>query len=386
MSDASRNRVIVYAVVHGHLSIAAAARRYGLTRQWVSELVRRYRAGGDEALLPRSRRPRSSPNRVSDEVVDAVLKQRHTLESRGLDHGAESIAARLHRAGVTPPSTRTIWRILHAAGLVTPQPQKRPRSAMSRFEAALPNETWQSDFTHWALADGTDIEIISWLDDHSRYLLHCSPYSRVTGLIVVATFTAAGHRHGLPASTLTDNGMVYTTRFSGGRGANQFEQLLRRLHIRQKNGSPGHPQTQGKIERFHITLKRWLAAQPRTATLPELQTQLDEFTRIYNTERPHGALQRRTPEEAYTALPKATPAEPTEPHWRIREDIVDPSGKVTLRHAGDLRHLAIGRSHRGTRVLLLVHGTDTIVVNPATGEIIAEHTINPHRDYQPRKT
>ena len=122
------------------------------------------------------------------------------------------------------PSTSTIRRILHAAGLVVPEPRKRPRSSWIRFEAAAPNELWQSDFTHWRLADGSEVEIISWLDDHSRYLLGCTAFRRVCGDDVVATFTAAGEAHGWPAATLTDNGAVYTSRFTGGR--NGFEYLL----------------------------------------------------------------------------------------------------------------------------------------------------------------
>lgn len=144
-----------------------------------------------------------------------------------------------------------------------PEPRKRPRSSWLRFEAAAPNELWQSDFTHWRLADGSEVEICSWLDDHSRYLLGCTAFGRVAGDDVVATFSAAGDAHGWPAATLTDNGAVYTSRFTGGR--NGFEYLLAYLGIRQKNGAPGHPQTQGKIERFQQTLKRWLERQPAAA-------------------------------------------------------------------------------------------------------------------------
>jgi transposase InsO family protein len=134
--------------------------------------------------------------------------------------------------------------VLHAAGLVVPEPHKRPRSSWIRFEAAAPNEVWQADFTHWRLADGSEVEIASWLDDHSRFLLGCTAFRRVSGHDVVATFTAAGEEHGWPAATLTDNGTAYTARLVGGRNA--LEHLLAYLGIRQQNGSPGHPQTQGK--------------------------------------------------------------------------------------------------------------------------------------------
>src|ERR1700745_2864932 len=140
---------------------------------------------------------------------------------------------------------------------------------------------------HGQLADGTDVEVLNWLDDHSRYLLSCTAHAPVTGDDVVATFVAVIDDHGPPASTLTDNGRVYTARFTGGRNA--FEYLLPVLGVRQKNGSPGHPQTQGKIERFHQTLQRWLLARPTARNLTELQRQLDEFSEHYNEHRPHRA-------------------------------------------------------------------------------------------------
>ena len=189
----------------------------------------------------------------------------------------------------------TIWRILNRAGLVTPEPRKRPKRSYLRFEADLPNECWQSDFTHWPLADGTDVEILTWLDDHSRYALSCTAHAPVTGDIVVDTFRAAVDVHGIPASTLTDNGLVFTTRFL--HGPNGFERELVILGIEQKNGRPNHPQTQGKVERFQQTLKKWLRAQPPAHTLRELQSQLDEFADIYNNQRPHRALGKRTPAE-----------------------------------------------------------------------------------------
>ena len=248
MANRNQNRVIVLSVVNGGLSVAEASARFGVSRQWIHILLARYRKDGEDGLTPRVRRPDHSPTATPDPVRRSILQLRETLTAAGLDAGAESIQARLDRDTGAAPSVPTIWRILRAEGTVIPQPQKRPRSSYLRFEAAQPNETWQSDFTHWPLASGADTEIISWLDDHARYLLHCSAHPRITGPIVVTSFTDTANEHGLPASTLTDNGMVYTTRFArGGSGPNGYEQLLNRLGITQKNGSPGHPQTQGKI-------------------------------------------------------------------------------------------------------------------------------------------
>ena len=387
MANRNQNRVIVLSVMAGGLTPSQAAARFGVGRQWVHVLLARYRESGEAGLEPRSRRPRTSPTATIPTTRARILELRDELAHAGLDAGAESIAARLERAGLVAPATSTIWRVLRAHDMITPQPQKRPRSSIIRFEAAQPNETWQSDFTHWPLADRTDTEIISWLDDHSRYLLHINAHPRITGPIVVTTFTRAADQHGLPASTLTDNGMVYTTRFArGGSGPNGFEHLLKRLGITQKNGAPSHPQTQGKIERFHQTLKQWLAGQPAPTTTDELNRLLDRFQHIYNNERPHRALQRRTPTEAYHSLPKAEPRlRDGDEHWRVRYDTVDQGGTITIRYAGKLRHLGIGRAHTRTPVIVLINGPHTIVTTRHTGEILAEHTINPDRDYQPRK-
>jgi hypothetical protein len=242
-------------------------------------------------------------------------------------------------------------------------------------------------FTHYRLADGTEIEILTWLDDHSRYALSVTAHCRVTGPIVLAAFRAAVTCYGAPASTLTGNGMVFTTRLSGGKGGrNHLEAELRRLGVRQKNGKPNHPQTQGKVERFQQTLKKWLRARPRQpATLGELQTLLDAFTSIYNTRRPHRSLPHRaTPATAYAARPKAGPGDRTaDTHDRVRADRVDADGKLTLRAGGRLHHIGIGRTHARTRVLMLVCDLHVRVINAATGELIRELTIDPARNYQP---
>lgn len=386
MADADKNRVIVLAVVEGGLSVADAATRFKVSRRWIYSLLERYRRDGAVGLVPRSRAPHSSPQATSDAVRSRIVALRDELTREGLDAGAESIADRLTREGVAVPATSTIWRILRQSDRVIAQPRKRPRSSWTRFEAASPNGCWQSDMTHWHLADGTDVEIISWLDDHSRYLLHISVHTVVTSPIVTTTFLATGRQHGLPASTLTDNGLIFTTRFAAGKGGpNHFEHVIHSLGIVQKNGHPGHPQTQGKIERFHQTLKRWLDARAGADTITHLQALLDTFQHVYNDQRPHRAIDRRTPAEAYTALPKDQPSITLlERQWRVRHDIVDANGTITVRWAGKLRHLAIGRTHHGADIVLLIAGRDTLVINRATGEIIAEHHLDETLNYQPK--
>ncbi len=383
----SRARLVITAVVVEGRGVREVARDYGVSPGWVSRLVARYRDEGGAAFEPRSRRPHRSPWATPAETVELIIDLRRRLVAAGDDAGAETIGWHLaHHHGVSL-SAATIGRYLHRAGLVTPQPHKRPRSSYVRFQAEQPNETWQADFTHYRLATGADVEVLCWLDDHARYALRLTAYQRVTGTIVLNEFRAAIAHHGVPASTLTDNGMVFTTRLSGGKGGrNAFEAELRRLGIDQKNSRPNHPTTCGKVERFHQTLKRWLRAQPnQPATSSELQALLDVFAAHYNHERPHRSLPERcTPADAYHRRPKATASDRSDDsHDRVRHDVIDNSGKITLRVNGRMHHIGLGATHRGTRVVVLAHDIEVRVVHATTGELIRQLTIDPTKDYQP---
>jgi len=399
----SKRRLVITAVLAGQ-SQSEVARTYGVSQGWISKLMARYRLEGDAAFEPLSRAPASSPGATSAETVELILRLRKELTEAGLDAGADTISWHLIHHHQVTVSRATINRVLARAGTITPDPSKRPKSSYLRFEADQPNECWQSDFTHYRLADGTrhvtrrggvrrveigtDVEILTWLDDCARYALSVTAHRAVTGPIVLATFRKAAATHGLPASTLTDNGLVFTTRFAGGKGGrNHLEHELREHNIIQKNGKPNHPQTQGKVERFQQTLKNWLRAQPtQPATLAELQGLLDEFVELYNTRRPHKSLPHRaTPATIYTSLPKATPStdRSRDTHDRVRHDKIDKAGSVTLRVAGQLRHIGVGRTYARTDVILLVNDLHVTVVHAATGEILRDLIIDPRKDYQP---
>ena len=381
----SVSQAIVIAVLEGGMSTKDAANRFGVSQRWVRALARKARLEGLEAVRPASRRPKTNPNRTSEQVRQRIFFIRDELGRAGLDAGPESIWDRLDEPR---PHPTTIYRILRAAGKVEAEPKKRPKRSYIRFAAALPNEMWQSDFTHIALSDGTQTEVITWLDDHSRYALHISAHKRVTGHTVVDTFTQAAHTHGYPASTLTDNGMVYTARYARGTQGegnqkNMFEKLIADLGIEQKNGLPGHPTTQGKVERFQATMKKWVRAQPPPQSIPDLNKLLGEFQHVYNQTRPHRSLNRQTPAKVYNDLPKAEPTiEEAGQTWRTRHDKIDKTGSVTYRYAGKLKHLGIGRAHIGKTVIILASGPNTLTIERGSGEILAEHTINPEVDYQ----
>ena len=380
----SKNRVIVLSVTHQNLTVREVAERYAISERRIYQLLAIVRKHGMEALETTTRRPKSNPKQTPPEIIDAITNLRISLADQGLDNGAHTISWHLTNQGLKPPAISTIWRILKNTGLVTPQPKKKPRAYIQRFQADQPNETWQSDFTHWRLADGTDIEILNWLDDHSRYLLSCKAFKPVTGVAVVETFKECVNEYGLPQSTLTDNGSVYTARFVKGR--NQFEYLLRTLGVQQKNGSPGRPTTQGKIERMHQTQKLWLRQQPRAENIEELQQQLDQFSFTYNTQRPHRAIGKSTPLQAYEATPKSSPeGDGITAHYRVRFDTVDKFGKLTLRRAGTVHHLGIGIKNARTPVMILVDETDVTVTHVHTGEVISTHVIDDNHNYWPKQ-
>jgi transposase InsO family protein len=230
------------------------------------------------------------------------------LIGKGLDAGPVTIVWHPAQRHGIKVSVATVRRRRLDAGLIVAEPKKRPRTSYPRFEAELPNETWHAGFTHWRLGDGTEVEILSWLDDHARFALSVTAHRRIAGAIVRATFFDVATEHGSPASALTDNGMVFTTRFAGGRGGrNHLETALVELGITQKHSRPNHPTTCGTVKRFHQTTNRWLQAQPPAETLTHLQEQLDAFTDEYNNRRPHRSLGRATPTAPMPAPPPRPP-------------------------------------------------------------------------------
>lgn len=392
----SKARLVITAVVLEGRPAAQVAAEYGVSKSWLYEQLARYRDEGEAAFEPRSKRPHRSPTATAETTVQLIVQLRKTLVEAGHDAGPATLAWHLHHHHQLTVSVATVARILTRQALITPAPKKRPKASYIRFEAAMPNETWQSDFTHYRLADdtadgtgqGTDVEIITWLDDHSRYVLHSSAHDPVTAKIVLATFRATVAAYGIPASTLTDNGMVYTVRFATGRGGRTgLEAELQRLHITQKNSRPNHPTTCGKVERFQQTLKQWLRAQPvQPATIEALQTHLDRFVDDYNHHRPHSSLPHQaTPATVYQARPKAAPSinRAGEHHDRVLADRIDTDGKLTLRVNGRLHHIGMGRTLARTPVLKLVQDLNVRIIDAATGELLRELTIDPNRDYQP---
>ena len=376
-------RFLVDAVVMERRSCREVARAHGVSKSWVAALVSRFRAGGYEAIAPRSKAARTVANRSSAELEDRVVRLRKELSDEGFDGGAQTIHYHLSLTESSPPSVSTIWRILKRRGFIQAQPHKRPKSSYVRFEASLPNEMWQSDVTFFELKDGTKVEILNFLDDFSRVCVASKVLATTSAPNVVTTLYEAGGAWGLPAALLTDNGAIYTASYRHGYSAMESE--LFHLGIDYKHSRPYHPQTCGKVERFHQTLKKFLNKQPRAETIAELQAQVDRFVAYYNEVRPHRSKGRRTPQSAFESRDRARPTARANTYTRelrVRHDKIDKDGTVTLRYKSKLHHIGMGRALKGTRVILLVAGRNVRIIT-TDGRLLRDFELDPSRDYQP---
>jgi transposase InsO family protein len=373
-------RYLVEAVVLGGARPSELIRRHPISESWLFRLLARYRAGGPEAIQPRSRRPKSSPWKTPPAVEQAIVELRTELTAAGLDAGAETIRHHLLLRFGSSPSRPTIWRLLKANGLVTAQPHKRPKSSWIRFQAELPNEMWQADATHWFLADSSDVEILNLLDDHSRFCLASLAVRTVKAADVLEAFNLAAESYGYPAKLLTDNAAVFSGTPRKGRVA--LESELDRLGIESRHSSPYHPQTCGKVERFHQTLKRYLEHQAAAESLSHLQLQLDAFRTIYNQQRPHRSANGRTPFQAFHARLKAGPSAASAIQYRVRRDKLDAGGRVTVRYLGRLRHIYVSYKRRRQPVTLLIAGPHLQVV-AEDGSILRQLSLDATKNYQP---
>jgi len=365
-------RAVLAAGLSG-VRISELCRELEISRQTFHKYRRRWEAEGPAGLVERSRRPHHTPLMISAALEDEIVRLRKDLP---LDRGAQTIAYELGRSGWPVPSVATIHRALVRRGLVTPQPQKRPRSAWRRFEWPWANDAWQIDATRWVLRSGREVWVMDVLDDHSRLVVAARAVPGPTVHAAWTTFGDATSRWGLPARVMSDNGSCFTGRFLNGAEVD-FERNLRTLGIEHLLSAPGHPQTCGKIERFHQTLKRWLGMQPRARSIAQLQTQLDSFLDFYNHRRPHRALHGATPAESWTASPRATPGEPVTEPPRAEFRHVSRTGVIGWQRY----RIGVGAQHAGENILVIARGDDLSLFTHAG--LVRRLRINPTREYQP---
>jgi transposase InsO family protein len=354
------------------LNVAAFCRDHGISRDRFYAIRRRYTAEGPAGLEPRSRAPRRVANRTDPEMEDLVVGLRKELVDFGADAGAATISfklARLLPAGTPAPSEATIWRILTRRGFIVPDPQKAPKGAGRSFAAERANECWQIDDTEWLLGDGTAVKIINVIDDCTRLCTASRVVTRCTGDAALQTMAIAASRWGWPERFLSDNAKAYRL---------VLGPTLGELGIAAGHSRPYHPQTCGKVERFHQTLQRFLDAQPPAASIDELQAQLDRFCDYYNHHRPHRSLGREIPARVWARTPKSGPtAHPiTEPPTvsinTVRNGAVQPSRRLVI---------AVGAAH-DNMTATTVRSADRVHVF-IEGRLVRALTIDPTKRRQP---
>lgn len=369
---------LVLAALPASENLSAWCRRFGVSRQQAYVWRRRFAAGGLEALADRPRVAQHIANRLGGEVEDAIVRWRKQLSDGGLDAGAASIWDAMKAAGEPAPSEATIWRVLQRRGLIEANPRKRPRASLRRFAAERPNELWQIDATHWSLGDGTVVEIVNVIDDHSRVCVASLAAPVTTALEAIKAVTRGIARWGCPAAVLSDNGRVFNGRTGDVVGL--FERHLRARSIRALRSTPYHPQTCGKVERFHQTLKKWLDAQPAAATIAELQHSLDVFVQLYNHQRPHRAVARRPPAEAWAATPPALPTPSSDTDVLAWHGLrVGTTGNVK---AGDYL-IQTGARAVGRTVTVLIIENHCLIIDDLSGHTWRNFTLDRDRRYQP---
>jgi transposase InsO family protein len=371
-------------------AVSTFCAEHEISRKSFYELRKRARHDGPAAVLePRTRRPTTSPTKLTEEVKQQAIEVRAALEASGLDHGPISVHDKMRAMGLpVVPSTASLSRIFREAGVARLEPKKKPRSAWRRFVYPAPNACWQLDATEYVLTGGRRCVIFQLIDDHSRYAVGSHVAWGETSDAAKAVFDKAVASHGVPQRLLSDNGAALNPSRRGVLG--QFVVHVMALGVEPITGKPYKPTTQGKNERFHQTLFRYLDKQPLAATLAELQTQVDVFDRIYNTERPHQGLPGRiTPRAAWDATPVAEAPRPTRELFLRRAverprpapapvpaDLPDDTQIKNLSGVGtfflDKVHYKVD-GRRAFEQVLVITDEDKITVTDPQGEILIEH-------------
>jgi putative transposase len=361
------------------MTIAQFCAENDISRDTYYKFKKRFDAGGLEALVPRSRRPHTSPSATGPEMMTTVIQKRSRLLVQGWDAGAVSIRSWLLREGVQAPSARTIHRILVNHGLVEPQPRKRPRNSFRRFEKSRANECWQMDGHDRVLADGTPVKVLRVQDDCSRQIMASVAAVSENIQDVWACIETAINRHGAPAMFLSDNGSAFSQRRTKGI-LGEVEARLRVSGILPVTSSVSHPQTCGKKEREWSTLDLWLSARPLAQTLADLQTQIDAYDLIFNHQRPHQAHGGMTPAERYAEVDKATAAStPLAAPFQVNTVKVRRNGVIDL---GRKTKMSIGKQWAGATVTVLRE--DPAIAIFHNDDLIDFIHLDPNREYQLR--
>lgn len=380
-------------------AVTSFCAEHGLSRKTFYTILARARTEGQAAVLePRSRRPKASPSRIAEGVKQQALGVRAALESSGLDHGPISVHDKMKAMGLAAPSVASLARIFREKGVARLEPKKKPRSAYRRFVYPAPNACWQLDATEYVLTGGRTCVVFQLEDDHSRVAVASHVADGETSEAALTVMRKGIAARGVPQRLLSDNGMALNPSRRGWQG--QLVAYVTSLGVEAITGKPGKPTTQGKNERFHQTLFRWLDKQPLADTIAQLQAQVDAFDRIYNTDRPHQGLPGRiTPQQAWDATPVAEPPRPklvpvdpvipapepltNAPAPVARSAVTPPTGtgeyvrKVRSSGGVTIRDVAyqIGRAHAGEHVHAIIDASTIRFFDTRTGELLIEHPL-----------
>lgn len=370
VSRVDQRKAMLEAVHRFGITVSEACQLYGVSRTTFYYWERRFRSEGEAGLENRSTAPKRSPGRMSWDLESQIVEMRQAHPR----WGPRRIRTELRRRGIASPARSTVERVLARNHLKrTPAPAPPPPI---RFVRERANELWQTDAKEWPLADGTTVQIISALDDHSRLCGWTEAFMELSGEAAISVFDGAATEWGLPQSVLADRGSIFTGRSKHTVG--EFERHLWGLRVFTLNGRPYHPQTQGKIERFHRTLGEWLEDEGPFETLDALNASLGAFRSDYNLERPNQALGEATPAEAFAAAEKAGP-DPALASERCRREAIRPTsanGNVTYSDWV----IGLGRAWASTKVRVVDVG-GVIRVFAADGALIREVEPDPTRHY-----
>jgi transposase InsO family protein len=343
----------------------------------------RWRAERD--LSPRSRRPHRTPGESPPDLVAWICKLRAELApDNGADYIRDELAvvAARTRPGWAVPSRSTINRVLDRAGLLDRNPKKRPRRSWHRFAYARPRDCYQIDATEVRLADGTAVVVFDVLDDCTRMLVACHAAASETADAAITALGKAIRAHGAPGLVLSDNGAAFTSRLQPTAGPSRFTRAVTGHGSRLIHASPYHPQTCGKVERHHQTLKRWLARQPTPRSLLQLQRLLDAYRAYYNTRRPHSALGRHTPHHAWTSAPAH--GGPTQPPRQADATVHHPRVSTTGTIRVGPHRLSVGTRYRGT-TLTAIRDQRRLTIYTPDGDPITTTTLPDQPGYIPHQ-
>ena len=297
-------------VLNDGASVTDVARRHGVSRQTVHEWLVKYANQGLVGLMDRSCKPLSCPHQMSPVIEARIIE----LRDEHPGWGPRTLMHRLGLEGFVPiPGRTSIYRCLVRHGLITPQARRRKRADYKRWERSRAMDLWQMDVLGGVrLVDGSEAKVITGVDDHSRFCVSAFVAARATARPTCDALALALRNHGAPAQILTDNGKVFTSRFTNGTAEVLFDRMCRDHDINHLLTAPRSPTTTGKVERFHKTVRAGFLSDKSFASIAEAQAQLDAWVHHYNYERPHQSLGMAVPWDRFR-LAQADPVELGEP-------------------------------------------------------------------------